>query len=683
MSHTMKIAIGLLAVLTSTPLWAAWPGAADTNLVICDRTGEQATPKVMALSDGGCYVCWYDWASGNWDVYLQRLGANGVPQWAHNGILISHHPQESWITDFDLAVDDQDYAIVAINDIRAGGDRDIYAYRVSPAGELIWGADGLTLSDNGDFEPDPRICVTTSGSIVFAWQQAADAGNMINLRRVTPNGQDEWSPAVRTLTSAYGVSIPRVVSDSGDGVIVQYLVHRGSQIWSPKHIFAQRFDALGEVLWGDTGVVVSSAGGLGMAAKPELIPDLLNGAYCYWYDSHDANRLHVYAQHLQSDGSPEWALNGVQASLAANELQMDPAAAFVGETGDLILYYMTADLNQSTWGLGGQAIRAGARQWGDNGIAFEALSSQQRLHVRAVAHPQGTVCVFEEFVPGSGLHSLVKAFRADTQGGLTWPGSPRTLCSVVSEKGRMNAALNSAAMTIAVWSDKRNDSSGDIYVQNVNVDGSLGDANPNQPPASFNLIAPADDDTLQSYEFACVWHASTDPDGDDVRYSLQFHVYYGEGFDVTFADVADTIRATSWEEITGLPEHDYIAVDWWVSAIAGGDTVRSTEVWRFVIPQQGTAEDLPVVPRAMDLLTAYPNPFNPSTTIRLSLEGASRVSIAVYDVTGRRVAQLHEGLLPAGEQEFTLDATGLTAGVYFCRMASDAAPRTVKLLLLR
>mgnify|MGYP000706488708 CR=1 FL=1 len=35
-------------------------------------------PKVAATPDGGCYVGWYDLASGNYDVYLQRLDAAGV-----------------------------------------------------------------------------------------------------------------------------------------------------------------------------------------------------------------------------------------------------------------------------------------------------------------------------------------------------------------------------------------------------------------------------------------------------------------------------------------------------------------------------------------------------------------------------------------------------------------------------
>ena len=108
-----------------------WPSNSDSNLVICDRSGEETLPKIVATSDGGCYVSWYDHASGNYDVYMQRLNGSGQIQWAANGLLISNQPQDTWLTDYDLNVDQNDYAVVVFNDIRAGGDWDIYAYRIN------------------------------------------------------------------------------------------------------------------------------------------------------------------------------------------------------------------------------------------------------------------------------------------------------------------------------------------------------------------------------------------------------------------------------------------------------------------------------------------------------------------------------------------------------------------------
>lgn len=201
---TQAALILLLVALVSVPAMAGWPDDPAENMVICDRNGRQSSTKIAAISDGGCYISWYDKASGNYDVYLQRLSGSGVAQWPANGLLVSAHPQETWVNDYDLACDQDDHAIVVINDIRDGSDRDIFAYRISPAGEFVWGADGLTLSANDGYEPDPRVTVTSDGNLVFAWQEE----NNLHLRKVTPAGADLWVPATVTLTAIYGYQLP-------------------------------------------------------------------------------------------------------------------------------------------------------------------------------------------------------------------------------------------------------------------------------------------------------------------------------------------------------------------------------------------------------------------------------------------------------------------------------------------
>ncbi len=61
----------------------------------------------------------------------------------------------------------------------------------------------------------------------------------------------------------------------------------------------------------------------------------------------------------------------------------------------------------------------------------------------------------------------------------------------------------------------------------------------------------------------------------------------------------------------------------------------------------------------------YPDPFNPVTTIELQLPEAAEVSLFVYDILGRRLAELANGKLPAGVHQFNWNATGLSSGTYF------------------
>jgi len=64
---------------------------------------------------------------------------------------------------------------------------------------------------------------------------------------------------------------------------------------------------------------------------------------------------------------------------------------------------------------------------------------------------------------------------------------------------------------------------------------------------------------------------------------------------------------------------------------------------------------------------AYPNPFNPSTTIRVALPQTSDLTVTVYNVMGQQVAELANGRFNAGTHTFTFDASDLASGLYFVR----------------
>lgn len=78
-----------------------------------------------------------------------------------------------------------------------------------------------------------------------------------------------------------------------------------------------------------------------------------------------------------------------------------------------------------------------------------------------------------------------------------------------------------------------------------------------------------------------------------------------------------------------------------------------------------------------------PNPFNPVTTIRFGLPRPGRVTMRLYDVAGREVRTLVDEERPAGWHQAVLHASGLSSGVYLCRMEAGEFVDTRKLLLLK
>jgi hypothetical protein len=90
-----------------------------------------------------------------------------------------------------------------------------------------------------------------------------------------------------------------------------------------------------------------------------------------------------------------------------------------------------------------------------------------------------------------------------------------------------------------------------------------------------------------------------------------------------------------------------------------------------------------VLPEAYTLEGNYPNPFNPSTIIRYALPVGETVRLEVFDVTGRRVATLVDGPVPAGVHEVRFDAAALPSGVYLYRIEAGTFQRTHRMTLVR
>jgi len=91
--------------------------------------------------------------------------------------------------------------------------------------------------------------------------------------------------------------------------------------------------------------------------------------------------------------------------------------------------------------------------------------------------------------------------------------------------------------------------------------------------------------------------------------------------------------------------------------------------WRLNIVNPTATED-GAQPQALVLGAPFPNPFADRTALTLTLETPQEVTVEVFDVSGRRVATLHDGALPRGEHPLALDGTGLGDGVYVVRVQS-------------
>ncbi|MBW7889074.1 MAG: T9SS type A sorting domain-containing protein [Bacteroidetes bacterium] len=88
-------------------------------------------------------------------------------------------------------------------------------------------------------------------------------------------------------------------------------------------------------------------------------------------------------------------------------------------------------------------------------------------------------------------------------------------------------------------------------------------------------------------------------------------------------------------------------------------------------------------PKEFSLLQNYPNPFNPTTTIQYSLPANGNVTLTVYDLLGKEVTILINGIQPAGNYSVSFDASHLSSGMYFAKLQSGGKMRIMKMLLMK
>lgn len=89
------------------------------------------------------------------------------------------------------------------------------------------------------------------------------------------------------------------------------------------------------------------------------------------------------------------------------------------------------------------------------------------------------------------------------------------------------------------------------------------------------------------------------------------------------------------------------------------------------------------IPKSFSLSQNYPNPFNPVTNIKFSMPKSGAVTLKVYDIMGREVAELVNEVKPAGNYLVDFNASHLSSGVYFYRIQTQDFTEVRKMVLVK
>ncbi|UCH64955.1 MAG: T9SS type A sorting domain-containing protein, partial [Ignavibacterium sp.] len=105
---------------------------------------------------------------------------------------------------------------------------------------------------------------------------------------------------------------------------------------------------------------------------------------------------------------------------------------------------------------------------------------------------------------------------------------------------------------------------------------------------------------------------------------------------------------------------------------------------QLIVSTTGIEDEIEGTVTSYKLYDAYPNPFNPTTSIKYELGSSQFVSLKVYDVLGNEIATLVNEEKATGIYEVRFNVSNdLTSGVYFYRLEAGSYSETKKMLLMK
>ena len=116
---------------------------------------------------------------------------------------------------------------------------------------------------------------------------------------------------------------------------------------------------------------------------------------------------------------------------------------------------------------------------------------------------------------------------------------------------------------------------------------------------------------------------------------------------------------------------------------SGDYNQRVDEILRKNFGSKSKETEKDILPTEYTLYQNYPNPFNPVTTIKYDLPNASKVSLIIYDILGRKVKELVNTKQQAGRYEIQFNASYLASGVYIYQLIAEKYISSKKMILLK
>jgi predicted lipoprotein with Yx(FWY)xxD motif len=668
------------------------------GVALCTATGDQWSPMITSDGAGGAIVTWYDYRSGNSDIYAQRLNASGTPQWTANGVAICTAAADQQLP--QITSDGTGGAIVTWTDFRSGSNTDIYAQRLNASGAVQWTTDGVALCAATNSQSSPTIISDGAGGAIVTWTDYRSGTNYdIYAQRVNASGAVQWTAnGVALCTATNSQSSPKITSDGAGGAIVAWYDYRSGINYD---IYIQKLNASGTPQWTANGVALCTAAA--DQQLPQITSDGTGGAIVTWYDYRSGNNNDIYAQRVNASGAVQWTANGVALCTATGH-QYNPQITSDGAGGAIVTWYDYRSGNSDIYaqqvsgsgktGFLNPAIHSIRDVPGDQGgsvnLAWDASRADYfsgditRYTIwRALSTPAALMMIKDGAALLSGPEEISSTtskaqVRMEQVGGLTfyWSLIDSHDAYYLQNYSKLVAtAFDSSSATtqynyfqiIAHTSDART-----FFISAPDSGRSVDNIAPCPP------VGLAGQQSYTPAGLDMTWDRNTEAD-------LGHYAVY-RGTSAGFVPGAGNLVASPCD--TTLLDSGWRWSEGYYYKVSAIDIHGNESGFALLSPDGVTGTDTPKAPEAAYLRQNYPNPFNPTTRIAFGLSAPAHVSLRIYDAAGRLVRALVNEERRAGKYEESWDGRdsngrSVASGIYFYKLAAGSFVETRKMALLR
>jgi hypothetical protein len=455
-------------IICCTGLHAEW---VKDGVPVCSSTGDQWYGYIASDEAGGAIITWSEvrYDATYRDLFAQRLDSDGNTLWRADGVSICTVPEAQ--LDPYIIPDGSGGAVIAWRDYR-NGNYDIYAQRIDADGNILWASNGVPVSVAQFGQYGPTMFSDGYSGFYIAWADDRTGSRQIRCNKLNSDGTLAWGPdGIIIRDTPWWQDHHWIVSDGTGGAIIAWDdVDNG---FTALYIFAQRIGPDGSKLWDPNGVLIEPTGGVDHLNPLSIAPSGDGGAIIAWGNwCYLDNYYDIYVQKVGAAGVVEWSPFGYRICNASGEQRM-PRIVSDGENGAIVswldirsgrddFYAQRVGPNGTAlWATDGIPIRIGPPETGF-GWPIQVTSD----------HAGGAIFTWQEGL-GTPTSWDIYAQRVDGTGTLLWPDTAVSVCRAHEGQYYPQPTSDGENGAIITWRDMRQDTIGSVYAMRVRADGQI------------------------------------------------------------------------------------------------------------------------------------------------------------------------------------------------------------------